>query len=273
MAQLQNMPRQYKNLFTAHDSDYLIGEADGAQLEFRVAAEMGKDAVATQEIIDGADIHSVTSQVMIDNGHPEFNGLTVKEGRQAAKSRTFSPMYGGMGQHPAEQEYAKFFKEKYNGISGTQRSWTLDVLAKGWFTTPYGMRFYWPGTKMSRSGYIENTTAISNYPIQGFATGEIIPIALVHFWHRTRNHRIRIFNTIHDSIVSRVHKDEVEIYEQLSKQCLTTDVYRFLESVYNYSFTVPLGVGVKVAKNWGASKTEKVWSVWPTGEETFQEKD
>lgn len=272
-AQLQNLPRQYKRLFTAHDEDYLVGEADGAQLEFRVAAEMGKDEVATQEIIDGADIHSVTSQVMIDNGHPEFNGLTVKEGRQAAKSRTFAPMYGGMGQHPAEQEYAKFFKEKYNGISGTQRNWTLDVLSKGWFTTPYGMRFYWPGTKMSRSGYIENTTAISNYPIQGFATGEIIPIALVHFWHRTRNHRITIFNTIHDSIVSRVHKDEIETYEQLSKQCLTTDVYRFLESVYNYSFTVPLGVGVKVAKNWGASKTEKVWSVFPSGEETFKIND
>lgn len=272
--QLQNLPRQYKGMFTTLDDDYLVGEADGAQLEFRVAAEMGGDKVATAEIIAGADIHSVTSQVMIDAHHPDFIGKTVKEGRQGAKAHTFAPMYGGMGKHAAEQEYAKFFKQKYNGISGTQRSWCLDVLAKGWFTTPYGMRFYWPGTTMhSRSGYIENTTAISNYPIQGFATGEIIPIALVHFWHRTKGMNIILFNTIHDSLVSRVHKDLVEEYKQLSKQCLTTDVYNFLDTVYNYKFKVPLGVGVKIAKNWGKADIEYVWSVSPDGSETFQEKD
>lgn len=272
-AQLQNLPRQYKTLFTANDDDYLVGEADGAQLEFRVAAELGDDKIAKQEIVDGADIHSVTSQVMIDAGHPDFKGKNVKEGRQNAKAHTFAPMYGGMGKLPAEQAYAEFFKKKYHGIADTQRNWCMSVLGKGWFTTPYGMRFYWPGTKMSRSGYIENTTAISNYPIQGFATGEIIPIALVCFWHRSRHLDITIWNTIHDSLVSRVHKDCVEQYMQLSKQCLTEDVYKFLSDVYNYQFSVPLGVGVKVAKNWGASKEEHVWSVWPDGRETYEKKD
>lgn len=272
-AQLQNLPRQYKSMFTAYGDDYLVGEADGAQLEFRVAAELGHDEVAHQEIVAGADIHSVTSQVMIDAGHPDFKGKTVKEGRQNAKAHTFAPMYGGNGKLPAEQAYAEFFKKKYHGISGTQRNWCMDVLGKGWFTTPYGMRFYWPGTRMSRSGYIDNTTAISNYPIQGFATGEIIPIALVCFWHRSRNLDITVWNTIHDSLVSRVHKDCVEEYMQLSKLCLTEDVYKFLEDVYNYKFTVPLGVGVKIGKNWGSSKEEHVWSVWPDGKETYQKKD
>lgn len=271
--QLQNLPRQYKGLFTAHDEDYLVGEADGAQLEFRVAAEMGNDKVATEEIIGGADIHSVTSQVMIEAKHPKFIGKTVKEGRQDAKAHTFAPMYGGMGKHPAEKEYAKFFKAKYHGISGTQRDWCEEVLDRGYQINPYGMRFYWPGTKMSRSGYIENTTSISNYSIQGFATGEIIPIALVHFWHRTRGMPIIIWNTIHDSIASRVHKDVIEEYKVLSKVALTTDVYSFLKEVYEYQFTVPLGVGVKVAKHWGASKTEEVWAVSPDGEETYQKKD
>lgn len=271
-AQLQNLPRQYKVLFTAHDDEWVVGEADGAQLEFRVAAEMGNDKMAIEEIVAGADIHSVTSQVMIDAGHPDFIGKSVKEGRQGAKAHTFAPMYGGSGKLPAEQEYATFFKKKYNGISSTQHSWCLQVMEKGWFTTPYGMRFYWPGTRMSRSGYIDNTTAISNYPIQGFATGEIIPIALVHFWHRTRHLPIVVWNTIHDSIVSRVRKDVVEEYKAISKQSLTTDVYKFLADVYNYQFKVPLGVGVKVGKNWGQSKEEHVWSVWPSGKETYEVK-
>lgn len=90
--QLQNMPRQYKGMFTAHDPDYLVGESDGSQLEFRVAADLGHDEVALAEIIEGADIHSFTAKVMIDAGHPDFEGLTVKEGRQKAKAHTFAPL-------------------------------------------------------------------------------------------------------------------------------------------------------------------------------------
>lgn len=261
----QNIPREYKCLYTAHDDDYLIGEADGAQLEFRVAADVGHDETATQEIIDGADIHSMTAKVLTDAGEPTT--------RQSAKAKTFQPLYGGMGATQAQKEYNKFFKKKYNGIAGTQHGWTLEVLDTNMLVTPYGMRFYWPGTTMSRSGYISNTTNIYNYPIQGFATGEIIPIALFHFWHRVRGKRIILWNTIHDSIVSRVHKDEVEEYKQLSKVSLTTDVYAFLREVYDYEFEVPLGVGVKVGKNWGTAPVEEIWSVWPDGTETYQKKE
>lgn len=263
-AQLQNLPREYKKLFTAHNPDYLIGEADGAQLEFRVAAELGQDSTATQEIIDGADVHAFTAKVLSDAGEPTT--------RQQAKASTFAPLYGGGGRTPAGKAYAKFFKEKYSGIAKTQLGWAYEVLEKGYLVTPYGMRFYWPGTKMSKSGYIDNTTSIYNFPVQGFATAEIIPIALIYFWHRSRELPIVIFNTIHDSIISRVHKDYVEEYEQLSKRCLTTDVYDFLREVYRYDFKVPLGVGVKVSKNWGTADVEKVWSVWPSGEESYKEK-
>lgn len=277
--QLQNLPRQYKCLFTAYAPDYLVGEADGAQLEFRVAAEMGRDKIAIDMIENNGDVHADTAKVFVDwnathkhQQHEDFVGLDYKSARQPAKSQTFKPMYGGNGSNPAEKEYCKFFKQKYHGIAETQYNWCLEVLDKGWHQNPYGMRFYWPGTKMSRSGYIDNTTSISNYSIQGFATGEIIPIALVYFWHRTRDLPITIWNTIHDSIASRFHKDVAEQYKLLSKQALTTDVYNFLRDVYKYEFSVPLGVGVKVAKNWGTSKEEEVWAVWPDGRETYVKK-
>lgn len=181
-------------------------------------------------------------------------------------------VYGGMGKTKATKAYSAFFKEKYSGISGTQRDWTHEVLNTGKLVTPYGMIFYWPGTSQSRSGYIDNTTSIYNYPVQGMATAEIIPIALVHFWHRSKDIDVTIWNTVHDSIISRLHKDCVEEYEELSKICLTTDVYNFLREVYDYEFTVPLGVGVKVSKNWGQADVEKIWSVWPSGEERYAEK-
>lgn len=269
--QLQNLPRALKDIFTALGDDYLIGEADGAQLEFRVAADLGNDLVATKEIENQVDIHSVTAKTLYEANDPEFVNTPKEFHRQLAKAHTFRPLYGGKGKTPATKAYAKFFSEKYNAIASTQEGWTYEVLNKGYLVTPYGMRFYWPNTTISRTGYIDNTQDIYNYPVQGFATAEIIPIALIHFWHRIKGLDIVVWNTVHDSIASRIHKDIVPLYEELSKIALTTDVYRFLDSVYNYEFKVPLGVGIKVAKHWGDTKLEKIWSVWPDGREEYKE--
>ena len=266
-AQGQNLPREYKSLFWAEEDGWICGEADGAQLEFRVGADQSHDPTALRAIENGEDVHSDTAKVLIDAKEPGFKGLTVKQARQSAKPQTFAPMYGSNGKTPATKAYAQFFRKKYEVLYNTQRQWTNEVLNTGKLRTPYGMIFYWPGTKMHNSGYIENTTSIFNYPIQGFATGEIIPIALVYFWHRARYHKIVVWNTIHDSIASRYHESEQEVYENLSKQALTHDVYWFLREVYKYEFEVPLGVGVKSSKHWGAAKEEKVWSVWPDGRE------
>src|SRR5690606_33176284 len=153
------------------------------------------------------------------------------------------------------------FKEKYHGVAEVQEGWTHDVVNTGKLVLPWGMKFYWPGTKMKRSGYIDNTTSIYNYPIQSLATAEIIPIALVYFWQRTRGMPLAIFNTVHDSIAMRVREDVVEEVMQIAKECLTSEVYNHLEEVYEYEFTVPLGVGSKVAKHWGDTNIEHVWSV------------
>lgn len=266
--QLQNIPREYKSLFWSGDKDWLIGEPDGSQLEFRVAVDLGHDEVGLEEIETGTDIHTFTANVLLENGDPEICGLdSAKKRRQESKKHTFRPLYGGTKGSPALEEYCKYFQNKYVGISTTQRNWALKCVDKKQFTTPYGMTFYFPDTKMSsRSGYINNTTSIYNYPVQGFATGEIIPIALVYFWHRTRDMRVRIFCTIHDSIAAKVHKDEVLAMRDVAKQCLTHDVYEFLRRVYKYEFHVPLGMGFKADTHWGKGEEYKV-DVWPDGRE------
>lgn len=255
--QLQNIPREYKKLFWSGDEDWLIFEADSGQLEFRVAVEMGQDEVGFNEIETGVDVHSVTAQVLTKAGEPTT--------RQDAKASTFKPLYGGGKGTPAVEAYCEFFRDKYKGISGTQRTWALRCVNDGQYTTPYGMTFYFPDTKVQRSGYITNTTSIYNYPVQGYATGEIIPIALIYFWHRTRGKNIRAFLTIHDSIVSRVHKDSVQEAQEIATKALTSDVYEFLNRVYKTNFKVPLGLGMKVSRNWGATKEEIKMDVWPDG--------
>lgn len=271
--QLQNIPREYKKLFTAHHPEWLIREDDGAQLEFRVAAELGNDPVALKEIEDGVDIHAFTREVMRAEKHPSFDGLSDKDARQAAKPHTFQPLYGGRGQLPAENAYADAWAKKYANLTREQDNWCMQVAASKMLITPYGMKYYWPHIKMYQSGRVDKRSEIYNYPIQGFATAEIIPIALVHYWHRARNLRVEICNTVHDSIISRVHQDDNEKLDAIAKQAMTYDVYKFLEDVYGYKMTVPLGTGTKSSKHWGTAKIEKVWDVWPDGRERYAEKD
>lgn len=180
--------------------------------------------------------------------------------------------YGGRGSHPAEHEYAAAWAKKYPDLYKTQIDWCMRVADRKELVTPYGMRFYWPRATLQRGNRVNVQTEVFNYPIQGFATAEIIPIALLYFWHRTKHLRIEIFNTVHDSIISRVHKDDVAEAEQIAKVCLTTDVYAFLRDVYNYKFGVPLGVGIKTGAYWGDG-IEKIWDVWDDGHEKYTEKD
>lgn len=86
--QFQNMPRIYKKLVSSRREGWLVGEADGAQIEFRVAAFCGQDKVACQEIINRFDVHLFTAS--------KLNNVTIEEvtddQRTNAKADTFKPL-------------------------------------------------------------------------------------------------------------------------------------------------------------------------------------
>lgn len=267
--QAQNLPRAYKKFFVSHDDDYVVLEADGAGMEFRVAVLLGHDAQGAYDIVNGTDIHAYTRDVI--NTYNEEHSLSERIDRQEAKSETFTPLFWGRGTTPATQEYAIAFAKKYHGIREEQEKWVLTVADRKYLETPYGMRYYWPDAKMTRSGWVEYTNQIVNAPIQGLATAEIIPVALVHFWHRTKGLPIQLFNTVHDSLVSRVHKDYIDVAKELSKIAMTTDVYNFFKEVYHYTLweELPLGVGLKYGKAWGVSNKEEIYEVWQNGRERY----
>ena len=250
-AQFQNLPREYKRLFTSKRKGWLIGDCDSSGVEFRVAADLGDDQIAKKEIADGEDIHSHTVKAFAEAGEIIS--------RQDAKPQTFKPLYAGRGHTDAEQAYCKFFQNKYEGIYKTQTEWVHQVVASkiGELITPYGMRFYWPGTKVNRYGWADNTTSIFNYSIQGFSTGEILPIAITFFWHRIKGHDIELVNTIHDSAISEIAPNEADYAKETYVQSFTRDVYNFLERCYGYSFKTQLGCEVKIGEHWGEGQGEK----------------
>lgn len=253
--QFQNMPRAYKRLFKSRNDGWLVGEADGGQLEFRVAGFLGADKAAVDAIADKFDVHTFTSETLTANGEPT--------GRQDAKAHTFKPLYGGQSGTKAQQAYYQAFKARYPGITSWQENNKREVLRTKQLRIPSGLIFYWPDTKL-RDDYITNSTSICNYPVQSFATADIIPIAIASLWHIMKRADMQSFivNTVHDSTIMELHPDEVEPIGEISGFSFTDYVYFYLEEVYDVKFFVNLAAGYKVGEHWSEGE-EIVFEKYP----------
>lgn len=250
--QFQNLPREYKRLFVARMAGRSLVETDGAQLEFRVAGQLGDDPRVLADVESGADIHRFTASVLL--GKPEAE-VTDKE-RTAAKPDTFKPLYGGMSGTKAQVRYYEAFREKYADVFKTQTAWTYEVLNTKELRIASGLKFYWPDTKTKAEGYITNTPSIFNYPVQSFATADIIPISLVYTYWGAKDLDVVLVNTVHDSVVADVANEDIEAYKEVVKDAWLAKTYRYLENVYGVTMKVPLAVGMKIAKHWGDTKNE-----------------
>jgi DNA polymerase I-like protein with 3'-5' exonuclease and polymerase domains len=242
--QFHNFPRVFKKLFKARREGWVVCEADAPQLEFRVAGDLGQDRVVLDDVQKGVDVHAMTSSVM-------------DLSRQDAKAFTFKPLYGGNSGTAKAKAYFKAFRERYKATYDTQMGWVREVVRTKKLRIPSGLEFSWPDTEVQRSGYITNTPSIFNYPVQSFATADIIPLVLVLVWHKIKGMQVMITNTIHDSIIAEVPPDEVERYRQILIESFTKDIYWMLDKLYGYKFKVPLGVGIKFGSHWGVGQEEK----------------
>ena len=244
---MQNMPRggtfPVKKVFVSRWTGGKILEADFAQLEFRAAAYLSQDKVAMDEVSTGFDVHSYTSQVISDAGQPTT--------RQDAKAHTFAPLYGatGFGRSKAEAEYYEHFTKKYTGIKAWHSRLAKEALETGMITTPSGREFSFPDVQRRRNGTVSFFTQIKNYPVQSFATADIVPIVLIHMENLLSTCKSCIVNSVHDSVVIDIHPDEIQHVLYLIKQ-LNTSLKTIIENQFNIQFNVPLLLEAKIGDNW-----------------------
>jgi len=280
--QFQNLPRGFKKLFSPRNAGWVIAEADSAQLEFRVAAFLGDDAQAKADIADvNWDAHVTSAAAMAGVGYDQLyaaykgDDKGAAEKRQAAKPETFKPLYGGTRGTPEQERWYAEFRRRYPGINETQESWKHEVITsrEKCLTTVWGLRFYFPHASVSKSGYVNVTASIFNYPVQCLATAEIIPIALVHLWHRVKvagyEGRIRFVNTVHDSVAVELDAELTDWFKQAAITAFTMDVYGYLQRVYGLEFDLPLGAGIKVGTHLGEGK-ESAIDVYPDGRQVVR---
>ena len=218
-------------------------EADFAQLEFRAAAYLSQDEVAIEEVSTGFDVHAYTAEVITNAGQPT--------NRQDAKAHTFAPLYGatGYGRTKAEAEYYKHFTEKYQGVADWHSRLAKEALNTRKITTPSGREFAFPDVVRKSTGRVSHFTQIKNYPVQSFATADIVPIALLHIDELLKGMQSCIVNTVHDSIVIDVHPNEESQVINIIDE--TNNVLpQLIAARWGVDFNVPLLLEAKIGPNW-----------------------
>lgn len=238
--QFQNFPRKFKKLFTVRNEGWTISEIDSAQLEFRIAVFLAQDVQGFEDIHNKVDVHQFTADII---------GCT----RPEAKPHTFKPLYGGKSGTPKEMEYYQAFTDKYPDITAMQDGWKMDVLRDSYLTTLTGLKFYWNDTEITRSGYITNSTAICNYPVQMFATADIMQISVLLMWHLMKSAALESFliNTIHDSAIGEVHPGEQEEYQEIGEYAFSEGVKDYIKKMYEIDINVPLESEISFNTHWG----------------------
>ena len=250
---MQNMPRggtfPVKRVFISRWNSPEFGmkgkilEADFAQLEFRVAALLSQDRVAMQEVSTGFDVHSYTAKIITEAGQPTS--------RQEAKAHTFAPLYGatGYGRTKAEAEYYTHFMDKYKGIAKWHKKLGDEAINLGRIKIPSGRQYAFPDVERRASGTPTHFTMIKNYPVQGFATGDIVPIVLLEIEKRLEDYKSMLVNSVHDSVVLDVHPLEeatvLRIIDEVNK-----NLKSIVESHFDIDVNVPLLLEAKIGDNW-----------------------
>jgi len=238
----QNQPRgntfPIRKVITSRFKGGKIMEIDFSQLEFRAAVFLAQDKQGMKDIDDGVDVH-------------QFTADTIGVSRQDAKAHTFKPLYGGMSGTEDEKRYYKAFLDKYKDIAKWHEELQSNAIQYKKVVIPSGREYAFPYAQRMAWGGSSYSTQIKNYPVQGFATADVVPIACINAYNLMRENKVNslLINTVHDSIVADIYPGEEETMADIL-DLATLNVIDSLKSYYNIDFNVPLDTETKIGYDW-----------------------
>ena len=256
------------NLF----SEGVIIEVDFNQLEVVALAHVTKDKQLIADISSGVDIHSALYKDM-------FGRMPTKEERKPFKSRTFQLIYGAGAKAISKQagctlDEAKKFVDVFYGRYKEVGKWhtefaamveskaTNDLNEDGFrekfrtyvHQTETGRKFcfseYYNEDSWSTRTYNFSPTEFKNYPVQGLATGDIVPMMLgVIFRQLIGRDDVKMVNTVHDSLMFDVMSDSSDAFiTEITTILKCTHMY--FEETFKIPLALKLNAGASVGKNW-----------------------
>jgi DNA polymerase-1 len=219
-----------------------------------------------------------------------------KEKRQIAKVFSFQLQYGsgaknmaadqGVSVKIAEKFIAEYY-DRYPEVKKWQESNIATVklcheptgkksalgfpVNKGYLESPTGRRYEFteydsPEFMKDRGIHTSfSPTQIKNYPVQGFSTGDVVPLAIgemmKYLYMNELEDKILLINTIHDSVIIDTQPKEYlmlddDLDEHLWNLChIMVSIGKSINNLWpDVDFDLPLNVDVKRGIDWGHMK-------------------
>lgn len=257
----QNLPRDkdsgIKRIFKAAPG-YSIVQADLGTAEVYVAAALSGDKFLQQAFINKLDFHSYVAKNMFKL-NCEVNQVKdlYPDLRQYSKAITFGILYGAGPSKIAETANistteAKEFIVKYFREARTLKGWidsSLNFIEDNSFIySAFGRKRRLPEVSSPNKGIAKHASRSGlNFLIQSVASDiNLLGIIDTVNWVKEQNlqKEIKLFATVHDSVIAEVHNDYLNLYASTLKTNLQKDRGVFIKNC-------PIVVDVEVGPSWG----------------------
>ena len=267
-------------------------ELDYSQLEIYTLAFLSGDKTLKSDLLSGKDLHAISAEALFGKGFTPHQ-------RKIAKTLSFQLQYGAGAASMAKKNnisklVAKKFIDNYYNRYPTVREWQDEVLKdvnsrrrvdpKGRRTksgipagickinSPTNRRYTFlehdaPEWLHDAAVTSFSPTQAKNYPVQGFATGDIVPMMLgiLHnklnefnrekFRDGTPEYKYHpvptlLVGTVHDSVLFDCPSSQSAMEWGLIAKEEMEKAPKYLKSIFNIDFDLPLPVEAKWGKNW-----------------------
>lgn len=259
-----------------YGSEGSVLELDYSQLEMVALAYIADDKQLIEDINNGRDMHRELYKEM-------YGRYPTDKERKPFKRFSFLLVYGGgattlMAQSGCDRATAtKFIKTFYKRYSGV-KTYHEAIVAKAekdavvsysetksgpqyhyYHQSPTGRCFVFQKyVNEYKGGMTFSPTELKNWPIQGFATGDVVPmmvgLLLKNLERAKLTPDVKLVMTVHDSVVLDVPNGLLNQTAKLAKETLESAPH-YLKQIFDIDFPCKLGVGVEAGPNW-QDKTE-----------------
>lgn len=242
--------KSIRKAFYYEDENTYILSMDYSQIELRILASLSNCTKLIEAFKNGNDIHEVTARHIFN-----IEGDVPSSLRRKAKAVNFGIVYGisdwGLSEQinvtPKEaKNIINSFYSAYPEIGIYLRDIVSNAEQDGYVTTVLGRRRYLREIHDSSYQVREFAKrAAMNAPIQGTAA-DLIKIAMIKIDEKlsSSNLRAKMVLQIHDELIFKVHKDDIEKVTKLVVETMENSM----------SFATPLKVDGSYAKTWYDAK-------------------
>ena len=286
-----------KNTFVSRFGEQgAMVEMDYSQLEVIGLAILSDDKQLKQDIRDGLDLHCAnTAQLYGADYNFVVNQVAMNDTewvkrRKVVKIFSFQLQYGAGARTMAESagvtiDEAKKFIEAYYSRYPQVKLWqdsNIEVVES--HKVPTNKKTYrgYPASRsilraatgreyafyeqdapnfMRERGTMTSfsPTQIKNYPVQGFSTGDVVPLALGMINRYIIENQIEksvvLCNTVHDSFIFDVNLENENLDHLRNIKWILEDIPSLVNNLWPaVHFDLPLSVGVEMGPSWGEVK-------------------